>query len=66
MSDTSIEDALFSDLLRKSVNLCFIRCVRDPSPSLTKVQQTCIKNCVYRYMECREVSLNALKDLANL
>ncbi|CAG9320148.1 unnamed protein product [Blepharisma stoltei] len=64
MSEPTLDDILFSDIVKKSTNVCFLRCVNDPSPNLTGKQKSCIKNCVLRFMECREATLQSLKELS--
>lgn len=64
MDEPSPQDVLFWDLARKSTKICFLKCVTNPQETLTNKQEICIKDCVSRYLECRDITLNSLKELA--
>ena len=64
MDEPSSTDILFWDLARKSTKICYTKCVLQVHNKLTSKQEGCIRECTSRYVECRDVALNSLKDLA--
>jgi Tim10/DDP family zinc finger. len=64
MDEPSPQDVLFWEIARKSTKLCFFKCVGQVYEKLTSKQEVCIRDCANRYLECREVAINSLKELA--
>lgn len=64
MDDPSPQDVLFWELARKSTKICYMKCVSQVSSNLTSKQESCIRDCVRRYLECREIALESLKEIA--
>lgn len=64
MEDSSPQELLFWDLARKSTKICFLKCVGQAGEGLSGGQKVCVKDCVRRYLKCRESALETLKELA--
>lgn len=64
MDDPSPQDVLFWDLARKTTKTCFTKCFGQLNGKMTSKQESCLRDCAQRYMQCREVALGSLKDLA--
>ena len=64
MDEPAPQDILFWDLARKSTKLCYMKCVNKVENKLSSKQETCIKECVGRYLECRNATLNHLNELS--
>ena len=62
--EESPDELLFGDLARKTTKVCFVKCVNAETKGLSATQKTCIKDCVTRYLQCRNTALEALKELA--
>ncbi|KAI0782295.1 Tim10/DDP family zinc finger-domain-containing protein [Abortiporus biennis] len=48
-SETALMNA--QELINKTNEKCFAKCVLKPSSSLTSSEQNCLTNCLGRYME---------------
>ncbi|KAI0077260.1 hypothetical protein K474DRAFT_1643507 [Panus rudis PR-1116 ss-1] len=53
MNSVKTEIALLNaqELMNKSSEKCFLKCITKPSTSLSSSEQTCLANCQERYME---------------
>jgi hypothetical protein len=62
--EDSPDEVLFTDLARKMTKVCFQKCVQVTNDKLVESQIRCIRDCVKRYLQCRETALETIKELA--
>ena len=62
MDEPAPQNIIFWNLARKSTKLCLTKCASNIENQLSNAQEKCIKECVGRYLECRNARINHLEE----
>ena len=60
-----MQQQFVQQLIERLRNECFTRCIASPSRELSSRDQTCLSNCVDRYLESMKVVEGAIAEHSN-